>query len=138
MVSPEAVALSIATAQAFNDVDNASLSYSASGLPAWLTIDTGTGVISGTPPIGASVPGSYPITVTASDAEPLSATQSFTITILPFGLFSDGFETARRRGSGAHDEIYPAPDGVFRSTNRAGGLEGGMTNGQPLRFQRWL
>ncbi len=94
VVSPEAVALSIATAQAFNDVDNASLSYSASGLPAWLTIDTGTGVISGTPPIGASVPGSYPITVTASDAEPLSATQSFTITILPFGLFSDGFETA--------------------------------------------
>jgi chorismate synthase len=47
----------------------------------------------------------------------------------------DGFETARRRGSGAHDEMYPGPDGVFRSTNRAGGLEGGMTNGQPLRVR---
>ena len=45
----------------------------------------------------------------------------------------DGFETARRRGSRAHDEMYPGPDGVIRSTNRAGGLEGGMTNGQPLR-----
>ena len=47
----------------------------------------------------------------------------------------DGFETARRRGSVAHDEIYPAPDGVMRSTNRAGGLEGGMTNGQALRVR---
>ncbi len=47
----------------------------------------------------------------------------------------DGFETARRRGSVAHDEMYPGPDGVMRSTNRAGGLEGGMTNGQPLRVR---
>jgi len=47
----------------------------------------------------------------------------------------DGFETARRRGSVAHDEMYPGPDGVTRSTNRAGGLEGGMTNGQPLRVR---
>jgi chorismate synthase len=47
----------------------------------------------------------------------------------------DGFETARRRGSLAHDEMYPGPDGVVRSTNRAGGLEGGMTNGQPLRVR---
>ena len=47
----------------------------------------------------------------------------------------DGFETARRRGSVAHDELYPGPDGVVRSTNRAGGLEGGMTNGQPLRVR---
>ncbi len=47
----------------------------------------------------------------------------------------DGFETARRRGSVAHDEIYPGSDGIMRSTNRAGGLEGGMTNGQPLRVR---
>jgi chorismate synthase len=47
----------------------------------------------------------------------------------------DGFATARRRGSVAHDEMYPGPDGVIRSTNRAGGLEGGMTNGQPLRVR---
>ncbi|MBN9636537.1 MAG: chorismate synthase [Actinobacteria bacterium] len=47
----------------------------------------------------------------------------------------DGFETARRRGTVAHDEMYPGPDGVMRSTNRAGGLEGGMTNGQPLRVR---
>ena len=47
----------------------------------------------------------------------------------------DGFQTARRRGSQAHDEMYPGPDGVVRSTNRAGGLEGGMTNGEPLRVR---
>ncbi|MBO3747937.1 chorismate synthase [Streptosporangiaceae bacterium NEAU-GS5] len=44
----------------------------------------------------------------------------------------DGFETARRPGSEAHDEIVN-DDGVRRVTNRAGGLEGGMTNGEPLR-----
>ncbi len=47
----------------------------------------------------------------------------------------DGFQTARRRGSQAHDEMYPGPDGVVRSTNRAGGLEGGMTNGLPVRVR---
>jgi chorismate synthase len=34
--------------------------------------------------------------------------------------FGDGFTTAARRGSGAHDEIYLGPDGVGRRTNRAG------------------
>ncbi len=47
----------------------------------------------------------------------------------------DGFETARRRGTVAHDEMYPGPGGVMRSTNRAGGLEGGMTNGLPVRVR---
>jgi chorismate synthase len=47
----------------------------------------------------------------------------------------DGFTTARRWGSKAHDEIDPAGGvtGVSRRSNRAGGLEGGMTNGEPLR-----
>lgn len=46
----------------------------------------------------------------------------------------EGFANARRRGSAAHDEIYPAEGAqwVRRSTNRAGGLEGGITNGEPL------
>lgn len=43
----------------------------------------------------------------------------------------DGFETARRRGSVAHDEI-DAENGVKRLTNRAGGIEGGMTTGEPI------
>ncbi|GGM70217.1 chorismate synthase [Longimycelium tulufanense] len=49
----------------------------------------------------------------------------------------DGFATARRRGSQAHDEIEPAngATGVSRRSNRAGGLEGGITNGEPLRVR---
>ncbi|WP_055121818.1 chorismate synthase [Corynebacterium oculi] len=47
----------------------------------------------------------------------------------------DGFEEARRRGSEAHDEMVRTAQGVERTTNRAGGLEGGMTNGQALRLR---
>ena len=47
----------------------------------------------------------------------------------------DAWTQARSRGSMAHDEIYPGPDGVVRSTDRAGGLEGGITNGQPVRVR---
>ncbi|MFC4561463.1 chorismate synthase [Nocardiopsis mangrovi] len=47
----------------------------------------------------------------------------------------DGFRTAARRGSAAHDEIEPGPGGVRRRTNRAGGIEGGMTTGEPLRVR---
>lgn len=47
-----------------------------------------------------------------------------------FGL---GFETARRPGSAVHDEIVLDPAGGLRRTsNNAGGLEGGVTNGQPV------
>jgi chorismate synthase len=49
--------------------------------------------------------------------------------------FGDGFTTAARRGSIAHDEIYLGPDGVHRRTNRAGGLEGGMSTGEVLRVR---
>ena len=45
----------------------------------------------------------------------------------------DGFELAGRVGSQAHDEIFFSEErGFFRDTNRAGGLEGGMTTGDPL------
>src|ERR671939_1702227 len=47
--------------------------------------------------------------------------------------FGDGFDVAGRPGSEAHDEIFFAPErGFYRETNRAGGLEGGMTTGEPL------
>jgi len=48
----------------------------------------------------------------------------------------DGFRTARRRGSQAHDEIVRGADGrIERSTNRAGGIEGGMSNGEIVRVR---
>ena len=46
----------------------------------------------------------------------------------------DGFQTATRRGSVAHDEIERGSDGLIkRRTDRAGGTEGGMSNGEILR-----
>jgi len=47
----------------------------------------------------------------------------------------DAFTQARSRGSQAHDEIVPTADGVRRVTDRAGGLEGGMTTGEPVRVR---
>ena len=48
----------------------------------------------------------------------------------------DGFATATRRGSMAHDEIEKGADGLLhRRTNRAGGTEGGMSNGEILRLR---
>jgi chorismate synthase len=41
----------------------------------------------------------------------------------------DGFDLARRRGTEAHDEIDP---GLVRRTNRAGGVEAGISNGEPV------
>ena len=48
----------------------------------------------------------------------------------------DGFESARRRGSKAHDEIEKNSAGkIVRRTDRAGGTEGGMSNGEVLRVR---
>jgi chorismate synthase len=46
-----------------------------------------------------------------------------------FGRNADDF---RRMGSEVHDRMYPAEGGVMRRTNRAGGIEGGMSNGELL------
>ena len=48
----------------------------------------------------------------------------------------DGFESARRRGSSAHDEIEKNSSGkIVRRTDRACGTEGGITNGEILRVR---
>jgi chorismate synthase len=48
----------------------------------------------------------------------------------------DGFQTATRRGSVAHDEIEKNKNGaIVRRTDRAGGTEGGMSNGEILRVR---
>ncbi len=47
----------------------------------------------------------------------------------------DGFETTRRRGSAAHDELFATADGIARGTDRAGGTEGGMSTGTVLRVR---
>ena len=47
----------------------------------------------------------------------------------------DGFETARRRGSQAHDEIFSDSGTLRRQTGRSGGTEGGMSTGEALRVR---
>ena len=49
----------------------------------------------------------------------------------------DGFASARRRGYTAHDEILLGNDDgrLTRGSNRAGGIEGGMSNGEPIRVR---
>ena len=47
----------------------------------------------------------------------------------------DGFALARVPGSAAHDEIVPAGRGVRRTSARAGGTEGGVSTGEPLRVR---
>jgi chorismate synthase len=52
-----------------------------------------------------------------------------------------GPEAAARPGSRVHDEIVPGESGslpMTRPTNNAGGLEGGVTNGQDLRVSAWM
>ena len=43
-----------------------------------------------------------------------------------------GFGVAERRGSAVHDPVDPGSDGWRRATNRAGGIEGGISNGEPI------
>jgi chorismate synthase len=54
-----------------------------------------------------------------------------------------GPEAAARPGSRVHDEILPdpagpRPTGISRPSNNAGGLEGGVTNGEDLRVSAWM
>jgi chorismate synthase len=44
----------------------------------------------------------------------------------------DGFPLARERGSAAHDEIFRDERGYYRETNRAGGIEAGVSNGEEI------
>jgi chorismate synthase len=47
----------------------------------------------------------------------------------------DGFASAARQGSSAHDEIVVKGGGLMRPTDRAGGIEGGISTGQPIRIR---
>jgi chorismate synthase len=46
-----------------------------------------------------------------------------------------GFETTPRRGWAAHDELFIADPGITRSSDKAGGTEGGMSTGTVLRVR---
>jgi hypothetical protein len=67
--------------QAGDSASGQALTYSATGLPAGLTIDAGTGLVSGTP----ATAGAFAVTVTATDGTGASGSAAFTWTISPGG-----------------------------------------------------
>jgi subtilisin-like proprotein convertase family protein/subtilisin family serine protease len=87
---PVEAQVDIDASTAFTDPDSDVLAFSAIGLPASLTMDQATGHIVGT--LLVSDEGTYEVTVTATDPGALFDTASFTLTVLPAPIFSDGFE----------------------------------------------
>ena len=76
----------ISTGSAFTDPSLNTLTYTATGLPNGLTFDGATGRISGSPAQGAATAvadGVYAVTVVANDGQGGSASESFTLTVLP-------------------------------------------------------
>ena len=89
---PVGTAVNLATAAGFADVDNDTLTYAATGLPASLSINTSSGAITGTLLPGEV--GVHNVVVTARDPSNATATQSFSITVTALAdrVFGDGFE----------------------------------------------
>ncbi|MFD0726684.1 putative Ig domain-containing protein [Lysobacter brunescens] len=125
-------------ANAFTDPDGNTLSYTASGLPAWMSFNAGDRRFTGTPPTGAAFL-SWTITVTAHDTAGLTASGSFTV--WREGASNNGWGGGETEGalytsqSYSFDmgmEEYDAGDyetgpvyGTPESTTESGGGEGG-------------
>ncbi len=123
--------INVATAGGFADVDNATLVYSATGLPAGLTINSATGAITGTIDRSASQGGAggvYSVVVTARDAGGATATQAFSWTVT-----NPGPTAANNVAATAEDTPIPSinvlandsdPDGDPLSVTSASALNG--------------
>ncbi|MCW7542167.1 Ig-like domain-containing protein, partial [Aquabacterium sp. A7-Y] len=83
--STDAATVSIPTSAVFRDADIATngdkLTFSATGLPAGLSIDPSTGLISGTLPNDASRPAAYVIEVTATDSKGAKVSTNFELSV---------------------------------------------------------
>ncbi|WP_353110612.1 Ig-like domain-containing protein [Salinisphaera dokdonensis] len=79
-VADDGDTVSISTAGAFNDPDGETLTYGADGLPAGLSIDPATGLVTGTLAPDASQDGPYNVTITATDPNGSTVSDSFLLT----------------------------------------------------------
>ena len=126
--------VSISTSQGFNDSVGNSLTYSAAGLPAGLTIDPATGKITGTidhdasknapstTGSGATLDGKYTVTVTASDGLGGTSMQTFTI---------DSKDTAPTLGTATANQTNNDGD-TITAVNAAAAFSD--SNGDPLTY----
>jgi hypothetical protein len=74
---------------AASDPEAQTISYTASGLPSWLSINSSTGVVSGTAP-AVSTSTTYTFSATASDGQNTSASRSFNVIVTPSNYFGNG------------------------------------------------
>lgn len=128
--SQDAATVSYATASGFKDVDSGdTLTYSAAQLPAGLTIDTATGVISGTLASDASVRDPYTIEVTATDSRGASVSQTFVLTV------SNPAPVASNDGGAVNEDAtvsVTAANGVILSGSNAAGRDIDPDGDSPL------
>ena len=119
--STEGVPVSLAlTAQ---DASSRTLTYTASGLPAGLSINASSGLISGTTPVGQGSSDSSPVTVTVSDGL-VSVSQTFNWAVLSVAALDNPGAQTNAEGAAVSLQMNGAGDGV---TFSAVGLPAGLT-----------
>ena len=119
--STEGVPVSLALAA--QDAGGRSLTYTASGLPAGLSIDPGSGLISGTTPVGQGSSDGSPVTVTVSDGL-VSTSQTFNWAVLSVAALDNPGTQTNAEGDAVSLQMNGAGDGV---TFSAVGLPAGLS-----------
>ncbi|WP_225428125.1 putative Ig domain-containing protein [Dyella tabacisoli] len=123
-------ALTYAVGGNFSDPLGIGLTYTASGLPSWLSFDAGSQTFSGTPPVPTAA-GSNTVTVTATDVVGRSVSSTFTVTVaLVAPVFSSGVSNQTVQ-PGAAMAAYQAPAATDANgdavTYSASGLPAGLS-----------
>jgi VCBS repeat-containing protein len=93
--------VSIALGGLFTDPESTTLSFSATGVPSGLTVNPGTGLLSGTVAAGAATGSPYTLAITATDAGGASFTRNLAVAVLSTtdALFRADFEDAANAAS---------------------------------------
>ncbi|GLQ95089.1 putative Ig domain-containing protein [Dyella acidisoli] len=122
-------AMSYSVAGSFSDPLGMGLTYTATGLPSWLSLNGTTGVFSGTPPVPTAA-GSYTVTVTAMDVLGRSVSSSFTVTVpavSPVFSSSAAAQTAMLASSFSYQAPAATDANGYGVTYSATGLPAGIS-----------